>query len=316
MSIWSGLAAAGVSLIGDVFANERIDKQADAAADAQNRSIDLQRDIYNSQLRLLQPQIEAGNTARGVIMDAQGYGGAAPAQSQDAFAPITTGQGPSGANPVQYLIANPDVMEAWNTNAGGVRGRFNNAEEWANYHIQTHGIPEGRTIPQYGQANMAGASPTANPAPASTPSAQDAFEGSMHHKYAMEMNPFIMDGINSQKGALGSLYSGSTTNAAVDALARNGYGAFLDWNNTNLSLSNAGQVAGQSAIAAGDAFGSKAGTAMGNIGQIRSSSYGAQNDAFDIFNNAGRAYGEAGGKGFGSAPDPFGINTPFGGPYN
>lgn len=289
--ITAALVAGGTSVLGGLFQRESADAAADAQVEAAKLGIAYQRDATNKSLEIANPAYQRGEIAASTQMDALGLPTVTGGPITAIGAGLSGGTGGNGGiDWSRYLQDNPDVLQA--AHASG-----QDPIKFAEIHYRTHGQFEksrAPVSPTGGGAYEGGAFGPETPTP---PSAEDAFRSSAFYDTAMGQTPFLMEGINSQKGALGSLYSGSTVNASVDGLKRLESDAFGRYYNALAGVSGTGQVAGGSAMGAIDAFGAGANAGANAQGEARASAYGAFNP-MDAFASGSLAYGMAGG-GFG-----------------
>lgn len=285
----SAVLGAGASLLGG-------SKQASAARDAtaaqvasQDRSLDLQRDIYADQRQLHQPYYQAGlqglNGAGGV-MDLLGHSNGGQAANDQQAMPanaFATSQQPSGPNWQGYLDANPDVASALN-DPQVLRNFGGDINAAAQHHYNTYGRGEGRTVPQYQAAQAP--QPTAQPVtqPTATP-ANDT--GVSSQTQALRDTPgyqFLQDesarAIENSFASRGKLMSGP----AVDALNTRTLGiadqTYQQSVNNNLQLANIGIGAAAQTQAAGSSYANGASNAFGNIGNAQANGAIGQANAF------------------------------------
>lgn len=195
--VWQAAIPAAINVVGSLIGANEADDAADDAERAQARAaaqqLALQREIWQDQRQLHMPYYTAG--LHGMyggtgLMNLLGHGGgSAPASSgqpENAFSQYTDGtygqQTPAQQETdkwSRYLAANPDVMNAFNTQnlansphllGGGGKGTDLDGngsispEEYARYHYQAHGQAENRGFGQPVQAAPAPTQPTA-PAP-------------------------------------------------------------------------------------------------------------------------------------------------------
>lgn len=169
--VWGIAAAAGIGALGSIFsANEQSDAASDAASaqtQAANRSIDLQRDIYEDQRQLFQPYYQMGlqgmygPTGLSNLLGITQPGNASAAQPagvsqpQNAFSQYASGSY-GQTTPAQqsenqwqsYLNANPDVNDYINNNPRVLQEFGGDRLAVAEHHYNAYGQQEGRGFGQ------------------------------------------------------------------------------------------------------------------------------------------------------------------------
>lgn len=115
--------SAGASLLGGLFGSDSASDAAAGQAQATREANELQRYIYDSNVKLNQPAIDAGNLGRNKLLQMLGLGGTpggAPAQSRDQLrqslaAKFTT---PGAMTPTYEGVGSEESGQGW---ANGVR---------------------------------------------------------------------------------------------------------------------------------------------------------------------------------------------------
>jgi type II secretory pathway pseudopilin PulG len=151
--IGSAVLGAGASLYGASKQSKAARSAAAAQTTANNQAIQLQREQRDLAGRTLQPYVDRGNEAFGLMAPHLGMGGTktptlAPAYANTALSTSFAG-GQQGPNFQGYLSSNPDVMQEYQNNRS-IQQRYT-PEEFAQYHYETYGQGEGRQMPVFGQ---------------------------------------------------------------------------------------------------------------------------------------------------------------------
>ena len=115
--------SAGASLLGGLFGSDSASDAAAGQAQATREANELQRYIYDSNVKLNQPAIDAGNLGRNKLLQLLGLGGTpggAPAQSRDQLrqslvAKFTT---PGAMTPTYEGVGSEESGQGW---ANGIR---------------------------------------------------------------------------------------------------------------------------------------------------------------------------------------------------
>lgn len=251
--VGAGVAGAGASVIAGSKNASAINKATDAQTAGNAQSLALQRDIYAQNKGALAPFVSTGTAATSQINAllglnvpqqqqqqptpqpttnalASGYGmsgvtgtaATAPniaggfAGIRDGFAQAMLGNGQqSGADYAAYVNANPDLQADFQK----VAGRFgNNPAAYGQYHWQTYGQNEGRSLPVYGQAATGALAPAAPGANALSPqqsalSAFENFRNSAGYKFRFDQG---MNALNSGYAGRGVIKSGGAIKGALD----------------------------------------------------------------------------------------------------
>ena len=319
----SAVLGAGASILGGK-------KQASAARDAtaaqvasQDRSLDLQRDIYADQRQLHQPYYQAGlqglNGAGGV-MDLLGHssGGQAANDHQAGPANVFAPQQQSGPNWQGYLDANPAIMDYARSNPATLQQFGGDPLKLAEYHYNTMGRAQGfRPPPEFAQASPTQTSTPPTPAAPARP-ANDT--GVSSQTQALRDTPgyqFLQDesarAIENSFASRGKLMSG----AAMDALNTRTLGiadqTYQQGVNNNFNLANLGMGASAQIQGAGNSYANGASNAFANMGNAQANGAIGQADAFTngLQGVANSAWGGLGAYG---AYSGWGNNNPSVGP--
>lgn len=148
---------AGGSAIAAGKANSAANKAADASVATARENNALTEKIYNQNAGTLSPFLQTGTNAGALLNDFYGIP-QATTQSAPTTGALASYGGQTGPNYAGYVNSNPDLMAEFQR----VGGQFgNDPAAFGQYHWQTYGQSEGRTVPAYG--TQAGAAASANP---------------------------------------------------------------------------------------------------------------------------------------------------------
>jgi len=281
----SALLAGGSALSASSANKNAKAASADATATARENNA-LTREIYSKNEATLSPFVQTGTAAGALLNDFYGIQPqAAHAGALASFAP----SGMSGPNYAGYVNSNPDLMAEFSRVSDQFGG---DPAAFGEFHYNTYGQGEGRTVPVYGAAT---ASP-ATGAPVSAPSSKSAFANYIANSdYAFQQQEGG-NAVNSGYAGTGVVQSGAAMKALEKFRQNLQSGYRQQW---------AGGVANQQGI------GAQAGSALAgvaaNFGNTIAASNTAASDAranaaLSQQNVFGNALGTAGGallKGFG-----------------
>lgn len=216
----------------------------------------------------------------------------------------TSGSG-GGADWNAYLQANPDVMAGFNNLSAADRQRFATPADYAQFHYQTYGQAEGRSLPTAQGAYAAG-TPNADTGLLNKKFTMDDFEADPGYQFRIDQGN---RGLEASASATGGVLSGGTLKALArynqDAASQeyqNAYGRFQTDQNNRFnrlaSIAGVGQTATNTGIAAGQS--NQAAQAAGtsqianntlSAGNARASQYVATGNAIGgLAGNVGQYY--------------------------
>ena len=257
---------------------------ADATATARENNA-LTREIYGKNEATLSPFVQTGTAAGALLNDF--YGIQPQAASTGALSGFSP-SGMSGLNYAGYVNSNPDLMAEFSRVSDQFGG---DPAAFGEFHYNTYGQGEGRTVPVYGAA-PAGAVAT----PAVAPSSKSAFANYIANSdYAFQQQEGG-NAVNSGYAGAGTVQSGAAMKALEKYRQNLQSGYRQQW---------AGGVANQQGV------GAQAGSALAGVATNYGNTIAASNTAAsDARANAalsqqnvfGNALGTAGGallKGFG-----------------
>lgn len=285
-----GLAIGAVATgLGSALSSGSANKNAKAAAaDAtatprENNA--LTREIYGKNEATLSPFVQTGTAAGALLNDF--YGIQPQAASTGALSGFSP-SGMSGLNYAGYVNSNPDLMAEFSRVSDQFGG---DPAAFGEFHYNTYGQGEGRTVPVYGAA-PAGAVAT----PAVAPSSKSAFANYIANSdYAFQQGEGN-NAVNSGYAGKGTVQSGAAMRALEKYRQNLQSGYRQQW---------AGGVANQQGVGVG-AAGALAGVSTNFSNTIAASNSAASearaNAALSQQSVFGNALGTAGGaliKGFG-----------------
>ena len=283
----------GAAIIGGAAGLYGASKQASAAKDAtraqtqaNDQAVQLQREQRDLAGRTLQPYVDRGNEAFGLMAPHLGMSKPRAPQIGAGYAATGLSSSYNGSLAQQYMDANPDVMEAYRA------GRFGNRsiEDAADYHIMNFGVREGRPgINPPGQ-------PASQPAGPQMPSTgleeyqtPEAAQEAAWNNYRTQTTYGKIGDYEAQKargeymdlaGSQGTSLSGRTMRGMAEvgeeAAMRNfsGYMGMLG------GISDQGYGAATGVASAGQTFANNASQLTQASGQARAAGSLAQGDAF------------------------------------
>ncbi|MEM8615491.1 MAG: hypothetical protein AAGF20_01005 [Pseudomonadota bacterium] len=292
-------------LLGAVVSNESNDRAADATVEAADRSAQVQQYMFDQLMASQQPNIAAGNAARDLRLASFGIG---PTSGLGAKTGLAADMTPKGPDYGAYVNNNPDVLNGWNT-VPGVQDRCGNIENYGQFHWNTFGQNEDRAytpttvaeqpIPNPSTVNtntMDGALDPSGGPQSLQEQAYERFLGSGFNQAATDVSDNDMAQLRGAYGAGGSLLSGSAQGAMMDRLARNRYGAYMNYDNALAGMSGAGQQASQVVGQSGMQLGNALGNLYQQQGGARASSYANQGaNLLSLYNNMGNTAATAAG---------------------
>lgn len=293
----AGAGAIGSAVIGSDAAKSAA-KSSQAAAD---QSAQLQRDTDQQNAATLAPYVQTGNQASGAINALLGLGGTQqvmqPTQAagqqyappnamgsgfsgiRDGFAGVATNNGQqTGPNYAGYVNANPDLLAEFQRVGGQFGG---DPASFGQYHWQTYGQNEGRTVPTFGNAQ--GATPTANGQASLTPqqtyqSAFDNYRNSTGYQFRLNQG---MNALNSGYAGVGAIKSGAAMKAATEygqnfasGEFNNYLGALGNQQGVGLSAASAQAGVGQNYANNMTSINQNNAANQGNAGLVRASATG------------------------------------------
>lgn len=223
--VGSAVVGAGSSALAASKNSKAINKSTDATVQAAAENNALTRDIYNQNKQTIQPFVNTGIGA-GATMNAL-LGIATPATTYQTGTP----------NFSQYVQNNPDVLAEF----GRVGGQFgNDMGAFGQYHWNTYGQGENRTMPGQQTVTMGGSDPSA---------AQNAFSQYLNSSgYKFRLGEGI-NALNAGYAGSGTLQSGAAVKAALkygQDYASNEFGNYLGYlgNQQGVGLTGANALAG------------------------------------------------------------------------
>lgn len=255
-----GAIALGVGALGSAQISAGASgKASNAASQAADASAQVHRETYAQNAQTLAPFVQTGTQASGAINSLLGLGG-----PQTPTQPTPQAGGQMGAqmggfpgyanamanaagygrtappsNFADYVRANPDLQAEFQQ----VAGQFgNNPAAYGQYHWNTYGQNEGRTLP----GTAAAAPATAPNAQAQYQSAFDNYRNSTGYQFRLGEG---MNALNSGYAGAGTIKSGAAMKAATEYgqnFASNEFGNYLSalGNQQGVGLSAAGAQAG------------------------------------------------------------------------
>lgn len=264
--MWNLIIPAVASLVGGALAGEGGKAAAKAQQSAADQNVALQRDVYQDQRNLARPGYMTGGSAANALAAISGL----PAQDYAA----AYGAGASGADDqwASYLTANPDVAAEWSRLQTQGKNQFQTPAEFAQYHYNTFGRNEGRTLPT---ATPAAAGPGGTSANALA-SPMAAFEASPYAKIATSgFRGVDVPEVNSAYARGGKVVSGAQSIALDErGKARLG-GAYTDYTNGLRSLAGLNQTASNQVGGAASSYGANAGNAITAAGDAKANALGS-----------------------------------------
>jgi len=282
----SALLAGGSALSASSANKNAKAASADATATARENNA-LTREIYSKNEATLSPFVQTGTAAGALLNDFYGIQPqAAHAGALASFAP----SGMSGPNYAGYVNSNPDLMAEFSRVSDQFGG---DPAAFGEFHYNTYGQGEGRTVPVYGAPS--GAAPVTS-APITAPSSKSAFANYIANSdYAFQQGEGN-NAVNSGYAGKGTVQSGAAMKALENYRQNLQSGYRQQW---------AGGVANQQGVGL-QAGGALAGVATNYGNTIAASNTAASdaraNAALSQQNVFGNALGTAGGallKGFG-----------------
>ena len=277
-------AIAGVGAVGSaVIGSKAASNAAKTSQQAADQSAALQRETYQNNAATLAPYVQTGNAAGAQINALLGLQTAPQPQQQFAqpnalMQPNATGGGfggiidrfgsamagtnqqQSGPNFAGYVNSNPDLMAEFQRVGDQFGG---DPAAYGQYHWQTYGQNEGRTVPAFGSAT--GVNPATGATPSLTPqqTAQNAFDqyrNSTGYQFRLSEG---MNALNSGYAGAGTIKSGAAMKGITEYgqnFASNEFGNYMN------ALGNQ-QGVGFSAAAAQSGVGTNYANSMANINQ-------------------------------------------------
>lgn len=322
-------------LVGGIFGNKKLDKQADAMVDATKRSNETIMDMFERSNQIQAPNIQAGWNALGMQGSLLGMPNLVPQQAVNQ-ALMATGGGQDVWG--MYGQQNPDVVAYYRNNPKALAQFGGDLNKGLQYHYETFGKQEGRPLPSAipgvpanafaaggsvpgtvgvgGGAMMPGGDSqpmvqgTSGGAPGggmggpigagtSVDDAYGTFLGSGFNRAMTDFTSNDLDQLRANYATGGKALSGSAIGAMGDRLARNRYNAFGDYYSALSGISGTGAQLSSQQAAQANRTGAQVAEGQQRIGNIRASSYGAQygvGEALsDLEKNAARAAGYYGG---------------------
>ena len=287
-----GLAIGAVaSVAGSALSSSKASKNANKAAEIEaataRENNALTREIYSKNEATLSPFVQTGTAAGALLNDFYGIQPqAAHAGALASFAP----SGMSGPNYAGYVNSNPDLMAEFSRVSDQFGG---DPAAFGEFHYNTYGQGEGRTVPVYGAPS--GAAPVTS-APITAPSSKSAFANYIANSdYAFQQQEGG-NAVNSGYAGTGVVQSGAAMKALEKFRQNLQSGYRQQW---------AGGVANQQGVGVG-AAGALAGVSTNFSNTIAASNSAASearaNAALSQQSVFGNALGTAGGaliKGFG-----------------
>lgn len=204
-----GLGVAGIgSALGGMSSNKAAGKAADAQTQASAQQTAMQREMYNNNVNLLSPYIQAGVPATQNINALLGIGMGSPLAASGGGGGMVGGGGP---NWNQYLQENPDVArDAYRDKLGRT------PEQYAEYHWNVFGNQEGRKSPYTVMTTGATGATGATQSAVGQPTAQQAFDTFRNSTgYQFRLNQGL-DAVNGGYAGAGTIKSGAAMKAIND----------------------------------------------------------------------------------------------------
>ncbi|MEO0975967.1 MAG: EF-hand domain-containing protein [Pseudomonadota bacterium] len=245
MAFWALAGASALSGLGSYIAGN---EAADASRDAARENSQTQRYMYDRSVELSEPWRQSGI---GALNEMNALMGLAPVNAYSG------GVGTPGSNNVGgYVGANPDLANAFNAlSPSDQRGiatlgydRNNDGqisqEEFGQFHYDTHGSGEGRTMPTF-------TTPTAEQTAQSQGDAYQRFLDGGFARSMLETTQADFDMMTDAAGAGGTALSGQYLEALNDRNRRNTNTAYTQHFNALGGMSGTGVNIAQSQGAQG-----------------------------------------------------------------
>ena len=312
--VGGSLLGAGATALSASKNSGAINDATEAQTESNAQSLALQRDVYDQNAATLNPFVQRGNAAGDQLNALLGLPTAQQAQSvptaqPNALAqfsggyannpgapyglgdgyianqPFNLGSQTVGGNALnsgvwdQYLTANPDVLQGFNTTAD--RNVFSTPQQYGQWHYNNYGRNEGRDLP--GQSVQAGQPPQTTQTTAQATAQNDAFDtfrDSTAYQFTFDEG---QRGLEALASSGGWLQSGAALKAAQDRgqnVAMNN--AFLPY----ASLLSGQQGAGLSAAGAQAGVGLNYANNVTGINQSNANALGSSAIAQANNNNA------------------------------
>lgn len=258
------------SVVGGIMDNEAADDAADAERAGQDKQIALSRDIYKDQRGLAIPNYLTGGAATNKLAALFGIG---PQNYEAAAYGDPTGiAGSGGYDWDSYLANNPDLAAEWQRLSVNKKNTFKTPQEYAQWHYQNYGQREGRQLTNKGGGTYSTRAPGGAPSGGGGNALADPMQDFWNSGYGkLSTEGFLNEdtpAVNAAFATGGMALSGAQKKALYDRGRARSYGAFSDYGNALRSLAGMNQTAGSAIAGAGDTYGARAGTALGNIGTI------------------------------------------------
>jgi len=300
MAFWIPAAIIGSSLLGAASSAKAGKQAASAQTAAANQSNAETRRQFDISTQMQMPWQQAGANALNLRNASLGLPQVSNTAGSSGFA--NGGQPTMGQ---RYLDANPDVRQYFLSNPGALAQFGGDLDAAAEYHFNTFGRSEGRTLPEAPQPTQAGA-------PGAPTTTQDAYGTFLDSGYARSMlntTENDMAQITAAMGAAGKSVSGSALGALNDRNRRNTNAAYTQWDNALAGISGTGQATATNMGQQGMQVAGQIGNNNMNAANARGSSYmntaGAINSGLQNTTNAlayGYGQGWFGGGGGSTAP--------------
>ena len=331
--IGSTVLGVGGSIAAGVIGSKAAGKATDAQTQAAQQQLQLQGQIYNQQRSDFEPYRQFGLAAMPQLAGLLGisYNPNASSPSQVNVSGLGGSGTASQGFADQYFQAYPDVAQEYSRIANGGFGPnlpksydYNDdgrvgRDEYAQFHYDKFGLPEGRTVPGYNAPAQGGSRPfdsggqgnIAGPAPGNiaTNGIQASLEATPGYQFALSQGARAVDAGAANAGLVNS-------GARAKALTEFGQGlasqTLTQERNALFNALNVGTGASAQVAQAGQNYGNQAGQALQNQGNaIANGAYNRASSWQNAIGGVGNAVGSAIGFGYGSGA--FGGGGSYGG---